>query len=136
MGFLLQRIFPIQGSNLGLLHCRQILYCLRHQESPLPGDSGWLLMMDPSSPNPRHMNFMMCKDNNQNQGVTLSLQLLCAWTVWPSPPGNLCVSTVWLLACLTAHTTGRVQTQTQSSSSHSGPSNIAPRVPEKWGMLL
>ena len=27
--FLLQRIFPTQGSNLGLLHCRQILYRLR-----------------------------------------------------------------------------------------------------------
>ena len=25
---LLQGIFPVQGSNLGLLHCRQILYCL------------------------------------------------------------------------------------------------------------
>ena len=31
---LLQEIFPTQGSNLGLLHCRQILYCLSHQESP------------------------------------------------------------------------------------------------------
>ena len=30
---LLQGIFPIQGSNSGLLHCRQILYCLRHQGS-------------------------------------------------------------------------------------------------------
>ena len=29
--FLLHRIFPIQGSNLGLLHCRQILYHLSHQ---------------------------------------------------------------------------------------------------------
>ena len=28
--FLLQEIFPIQGSNLGLPHCRQILYCLSH----------------------------------------------------------------------------------------------------------
>ena len=27
---LLQRIFQIQGSNPGLLHCRQILYCLSH----------------------------------------------------------------------------------------------------------
>ena len=27
---LLQLISPIQGSNLGLLHCRQILYHLRH----------------------------------------------------------------------------------------------------------
>ena len=31
---LLQRIFPIQGSNLGLLHCRQILYQLNHERSP------------------------------------------------------------------------------------------------------
>ena len=27
-----------QGLNLGALHCRQILYCLSHQESPLSGD--------------------------------------------------------------------------------------------------
>ena len=27
-------IFPTQGSNPGLLHCRQILYCLSHQGSP------------------------------------------------------------------------------------------------------
>ena len=27
-------IFPTQGSNLGLLHCRWILYCLSHQGSP------------------------------------------------------------------------------------------------------
>ena len=31
---LLQRIFPTQGSNRSLPHCRQILYCLRHQGSP------------------------------------------------------------------------------------------------------
>ena len=29
--FLLQGIFPSQGSNPRLLHCRQILYCLSHQ---------------------------------------------------------------------------------------------------------
>ena len=29
--FLLQSIFPTQGSNPGLPHCRQTLYCLRHQ---------------------------------------------------------------------------------------------------------
>ena len=28
--FLLQGIFLTQGSNPGLLHCRQILYCLSH----------------------------------------------------------------------------------------------------------
>ena len=31
---LLQGIFPTQGLNLGFLHCRQILYCLSHQQSP------------------------------------------------------------------------------------------------------
>ena len=29
-----QGIFPTQGSNLGFLHCRQILYHLSHQGSP------------------------------------------------------------------------------------------------------
>ena len=31
---LLQEIFPIQGSNPGLPHCRQILYQLSHKGSP------------------------------------------------------------------------------------------------------
>ena len=31
---LLQGIFPTQGSNPGLLHCRQILYYLSHEGSP------------------------------------------------------------------------------------------------------
>ena len=31
---LLQRIFPTQGLNSGLLHCRQILYQLSHQGRP------------------------------------------------------------------------------------------------------
>ena len=38
---LLQGIFPTQGSNRGLLHCRQILYQLSHQGSPF--SLGWLL---------------------------------------------------------------------------------------------
>ena len=33
--FLLQRIFLTQGSNPGLPHCRQTLYHLSHQESPI-----------------------------------------------------------------------------------------------------
>ena len=33
--FLLQGIFPTQGSNPGLLHCRQMLYHLSHQGSLL-----------------------------------------------------------------------------------------------------
>ena len=34
---LLQGIFPTQGSNLGLLHCRQILYLLSYQGGPKSG---------------------------------------------------------------------------------------------------
>ena len=30
----LQGIFPTQELNTGLLHCRQVLYCLSHQGSP------------------------------------------------------------------------------------------------------
>ena len=56
---LFQGIFPTQGSNPGLLHCRWILYCLSHQGSfPVKfrllksswfsldkwGDSSWLLI--------------------------------------------------------------------------------------------
>ena len=37
---LLQGIFPNQGSNPGLPHCRQILYCLRHQEESPPKGRG------------------------------------------------------------------------------------------------
>jgi len=32
---LLQGIFPSQGWNPGLPHCRQILYLLSHEESPI-----------------------------------------------------------------------------------------------------
>ena len=35
--FLLQGIFLTQGSNPGLPHCRQTLYCLCHQGSPNTG---------------------------------------------------------------------------------------------------
>ena len=34
---LFQGIFPTQGSNLGLQHCKQILYHLSHQGSPDKG---------------------------------------------------------------------------------------------------
>ena len=41
--FLLQGIFPTQELNPGLLHCRQILYHLSHQGSPLKSTTGFLL---------------------------------------------------------------------------------------------
>ena len=42
---LLQGIFLTQGSNLGLLHCGQILYCRSHQGSPLPWRRKWQLTL-------------------------------------------------------------------------------------------
>ena len=39
--FLLQGIFPTQGWNLDLLHYRQMLYCLSHQESWWPRGQSW-----------------------------------------------------------------------------------------------
>ena len=38
--FLLQRIFPAQGSNPGLPKCRQTLYRLSHEGSPREGSKG------------------------------------------------------------------------------------------------
>ena len=42
---LLQGIFPTQGSNPGLWHCRQILYQLSHREGAQPN---WALGCKPS----------------------------------------------------------------------------------------
>ena len=41
--FLLQGIFSTQGSNLGLLHCSQILYHLSYPGSPIPSHKKLLL---------------------------------------------------------------------------------------------
>ena len=41
---LLQRIFPTQKLNRGLLHCRWILYQLRYQRSPVHGVSTYHLV--------------------------------------------------------------------------------------------
>ena len=49
---LLQGIFPTQESNQGLLHCRQILYQLSHQESSLTGDETWATSIGSAEPRP------------------------------------------------------------------------------------
>ena len=43
--FLLQGVFPAQGSNLGLLHCRHIVYHLSHQGSPKNTGVGSLFLL-------------------------------------------------------------------------------------------
>ena len=64
--FLLQRIFPMQGSNPGLPHCRQTLYRLSYQGSPghpktvicrdlfLPGLPHWFSSKEAACPSRRH----------------------------------------------------------------------------------
>ena len=45
--FLLLGIFPTQGSNPGLLHCRWILYQLSHKGSPRRCYRGMCLLVSP-----------------------------------------------------------------------------------------
>ena len=49
--FLLQGIFPTQGSNTGLPHCRQILYQLSHKEAQEYW-SGWPIPSPVDLPDP------------------------------------------------------------------------------------
>ena len=61
---LLQGIFPTQGSNPGLQHCRWILYCLSHWGS---------LMLD------KLVNWPKCQLFKENKGndMTLSISWYC-----------------------------------------------------------
>ena len=57
---LLQGIFPTQGSNPGLPHCRQILYHLRHKEVLLRSEcaresAGRLVSTDSWAPRPEFL---------------------------------------------------------------------------------
>ena len=42
----LQRVFPTQDSNQGLLHCRWILYQLSHQESLVDHNKLWKILKE------------------------------------------------------------------------------------------
>ena len=61
--FLLQGIFPTQGSKLGFPHCRQMLYCLSHQGSPF-------LFPFPSNSTPDHFH----------KGENYVLKYICVYT--------------------------------------------------------
>ena len=68
--FLLQGIFPTQGSNPGLPHCRQMLYCWSHQESPkIERNESCSFMLDSLQPH------VLYRFPSQNTGVG-SLSLL------------------------------------------------------------
>ena len=105
---LLQGIFPIQGSNLGLLHCRWILYCLSHWGGP------WLhvyLGMGYSLASWRMLLIILCDcwgPGKLTLTITTTLALWENWEViyslsWLVPPLadalSLCPSDVFCL-CL------------------------------------
>ena len=57
--FLLQGIFPTQGSNPGCPHCRQILYQLSHKGSPRIKE--WVAyLFSPGSSQPRNWTRVSC----------------------------------------------------------------------------
>ena len=66
---ILQGIFPTQGSNPGLLHCRQILYQLSHKGSPspiepLPNLSDLVKYFQNSGPGEKVINKINVNDND------------------------------------------------------------------------
>ena len=75
---LLQGIFPSQGSNPGLLHCRQILYHLSHQGSPRILE--WVAFPFPGDlPDP---------------GIESGSPALQADSLLAEPPGNVYVNAI------------------------------------------
>ena len=78
-------IFLIQGSNLGLLHCRQILYCLSHEYSwvgKIPWSRKWqptLVFLPGKSHGQRSLvdySPWGCNESNMTQRLTLSLVVI------------------------------------------------------------
>ena len=76
LGFhaLLQGIFPTQGLNPGLLHCRWILYCLSHQGSPI-------ILKWVASPFSRGTS----QSRNQTQVSCTARGFFTSWATWEAP---------------------------------------------------
>ena len=94
---LLQGIFPVQGSNSGLSHCRQILYHQNHHGSP-PLLTTLLTRNTVSS-------MKMCKEP-QLWGLHL-LTLLSKTLVQLVPSSDRCVKRMQPIEILPAQTTER-----------------------------
>ena len=66
--FLPQRIFPTQGLNPGLSHCRQILYQLSHKGSPFNVREAEFIMFF----QPKDLNLYL-----KNQSIQGSCSIIC-----------------------------------------------------------
>ena len=78
----LQGIFLTQASNLGLLHCRQVLYHLSHQGNPI---EYWILCNSTNVP-PLEVNWEEIAGKDAHYGVSLRtfLQKLCSCSLFPA----------------------------------------------------
>ena len=68
--------FPTQGSNPGLPHCKQILYCQSHQGNPMTNR----VARNPSIPLPPPTHTHPTPPHTKLQ------QLAHGWTIFPSQP--------------------------------------------------
>ena len=104
---LLQGIFPTQGSNPGLLHCRQILYQLNHKGSPKV--LGWVAypFSRRSSP-PRNQTGVSCIAGRfftswamcQSWALNSSLPTLKPRPIPPHPATFAHIHPLWTLCVL------------------------------------
>ena len=81
---LLQRIFPTQRQNTGLLHCRRLLYHLSHQGSPQFSSVG---QSCPTLCDPMNRSTPGLPVHHQLSGL---LKLMCIESVMPSSHLILC----------------------------------------------
>ena len=111
--FLLQGIFPTQGSNPGLLHCRQILYHLSHQGSPCVWASQMVLVVKNPLANAvdmdsipgwgRYIDMCVCvvcvcmrlpwwlrdQEDPLEKGMAIHSSILAWRNLWTEEPGGL-----------------------------------------------
>ena len=78
---LLQGIFLTQGSNLGFLQCRQILYCLSHQGSPTfryaaAAAESLLVMSDSVWPYGLQITRLICPQNSPSKSTGVGCHAL------------------------------------------------------------
>ena len=95
--FLLQGIFPTQGSNLSLPHCRQILYHLRHQGSPRKLE--WVAyLFSRGSSCPRYWTDVSCLEGGLfTSWATLYWYYFCCWFCFDLIVSHFGLWTLWML---------------------------------------
>ena len=90
---LLQGIFPTQGLNLGLLHCRQILYHLSYQGRPnfsCKNKKNWDYIPEIWVPNcpPVFYNWVDCEASVSTNSFSCN-QVIAHYILWGAEPQHL-----------------------------------------------